>query len=95
MAGIHGLLQLMGGRHYLKINKLSSSQLRGQEQQEPDAKEQGTGLILLFCPAGCQGRVFGRGGTVLCLQQNRQEDPWCPESVLSPLHHTAVPVHIG
>lgn len=96
MAGIHGLLQLMGGRHHVKINMRSSSQLHWQEQQEPDAKEQGAGLILLFCPAGCQGRVFEKGGeTVLGLHQSRQEGIWCLESMLSSLHHTAVPVHIG
>lgn len=61
MAGIRGLLQLMGGRHYMKTNTLPSSQLRWQEQQEPDAKEPGTGLFLLFCQAGCQGRGFERG----------------------------------
>lgn len=66
MVWIHGLLQLMGGRHYMTISTQSSSQLRWQEQQEPDAKEQGAGSILLFCPAGCQGRVFGGGGGVVC-----------------------------
>lgn len=88
MAGIHGLLQLMSGRHYMKINTWSFSGCRWQEQKELDAKEQGAGLILLLFQLDARGESSAWGERVHGLPQNRQEDSWYLKPLSSPLHHT-------
>lgn len=92
MAGIHALLQLMGGRQYMKINAWSFSGYCWQKQKELDAKEQGAGLILLFFQLDARRGSSAWRQRVHGLYQNRQEDSWYLKLLSPPLHHT---VHTG
>lgn len=74
MVGIHRLLQLMGGRHYMKINTRSSSQLCWQEQQEPDAKRTGRWFDPSVLPSWMPGEDLREGGK--CMWPAPEQRGW-------------------
>lgn len=76
----------------MKINTWSFSGCCWQEQQEPDAKEPGVDLILLFFQLDARGESSAWGQAGHGLYQNRQEDSWCLKLLSPPLDHT---VHTG